>query len=95
MSDLVDRLEALATSVECDTYTHDEVATIREAAAELRRVREAPVARFKFVGSADPVISFEGCTDEAMSGCRWNMIMSEKLDGQRVRLVPERGEVGS
>lgn len=43
MSDLVERLEALATSVECDTYTHDEVATIREAAAELRRVREAPV----------------------------------------------------
>lgn len=38
---LSERLEELAVSVECDTYTHDEVALLREAAALARRVESA------------------------------------------------------
>ncbi len=41
---LSERLEALALSVECDTYTQDEAALLREAAELARRVEGAPVA---------------------------------------------------
>ncbi len=43
MRPLSERLEGLAISVECDTYSHDEVALIREAAALAKRYEDAPV----------------------------------------------------
>lgn len=38
---------------------------------------------------ADLTVYFDGCPDDDLKGCRWNAIMSEKLDGQRVRIVPD------
>lgn len=71
----------------------DYAALLAEHEALLRRVAEAPVAEVNWDHGADAYLSFEGGPDE-MSGCRWNAHMSEKLDGQRVRILAEPGEVG-
>lgn len=60
----------------------------REAAALARRVEDAAVADVEWDGGADLTVYFDGCPDEDLKGCRWNATMSEKLDGQRVRIVP-------
>ena len=80
---LSERLEALAISVECDTYTHEEVALLREAAALARRVEDAAVVE---------VISLMHYNDNTGT-----MDFDGHIDadpGQRLRLVPEAGQGG-
>lgn len=77
---LSERLDALAISVECDTYSHEEVALLREAAALARRVEGAPVATLEFGEHGGQSLHLRDADMESLT-----------LVSQRVALVPVEG----
>lgn len=82
MDELIERLEMIANLRMTDPSAGIIALTAKQAAAELRRVRESPVAHVAELKDGRMLISFEEWADDA-----W--IAST----ERVRLVPERGEV--
>lgn len=69
---LVERLLALATSVECDTYTHEEVALLRQAAAALREdARDAvDAARYRWLRANPHGTRFRVPCPDSIPTCR-------------------------
>lgn len=87
-------VEALLAACERDRIgPHPSNETLAALCRRWLAVEDAPTADVQWDGGAEAYLVFDGGPEE-MRGCRWNAIMSEKLDGQRVRIVPEAGQGG-
>ena len=87
MDELIERLETLVDNGEAQGGTLlVRVTTLRQAAAGLRRVREAPVVELEVVHERGELELAAFISDDIPGPAVY-------YSGQRLRLVPERGEV--